>query len=81
MRSRSATPRRTPMTIPAMAPPERPPLVVVLDMPDAAPPEVGMGVEKEVVKVGVPVAVTVATALLVGRMAGVPDARTVIEAR
>lgn len=75
-------PRRTPTTMPAIAPGERPLLVVVeLDIPEVEPPEVGMGVEKAVVKVGVPVEVTVATALEVGRMAGVPDAKAVTEAR
>ena len=74
-------PRRTPTTMPAIAPGERPLLVVELDIPEVEPPEVGMGVEKAVVKVGVPVEVTVATALEVGRMAGVPDAKAVTEAR
>ncbi len=55
----------TPMTMPAMAPPLRP-LFVVEAIPAVAFVEVG--VLKGTVVVGEPVAVTVWTVLLVGRM-------------
>lgn len=68
--------RRVPITIPAIAPPLKPLLVVVDCMPAAVAPEVpvGDGVSNATVVVADPVEVTVWVVALVGRMNAVPVA-------
>lgn len=74
--SNKMTPAMTPMTIPAMAPPLNPLLLVVACMPAVAPPTVGLAVPKGIVVVADPVDVTVWTVLLVGRTNEFPVAVT-----
>lgn len=66
MKNRRRSPRITPMTIPAIAPPLRPLLVTVADMPATA--AVLTGVWKGTVVVAEPTEVTVTTVALVGRI-------------
>lgn len=61
-------PARTPITIPAMAPPLRPLLTVTAPEPVRAAPPVPTAVSKGIVVVNVPVETTVAMVWLVGRM-------------
>ena len=63
---------RTPMTIPAIAPPESPLFCAVAVTPVTAEPSVPMGVWKGTVVVAVPVNMTVAVVALVGRMNAEP---------
>lgn len=68
---RKNKPASTPMTIPAIAPAERPLLVVVAVIPGSADPDAeappAVGVTNGTVVVAEPVDVTVTAALLVGR--------------
>ena len=69
----SAMPSSTPMTMPAIAPPDRP-LFVLTVMPVTALPSEATGVWKGTVVVAVPVEVMVRMVLLVGRTKPVAEA-------